>query len=136
MKRKLLRANHVSYVSKSLQKAIIRSSYLEKVYFKNRTENSLEGFKKQKNFCSQLYKKEKIFNSLNPSFVKDKKLFWKTVKLFLSNKGGRGSNIQLVEDNELLKDDQKIADQLNTFFKNAVSNLNMNENMYNKPSFR
>ena len=67
--------------------------------------------------------------------MKDKKLFWKTVKPFLSNKGGRGSNIQLVEDNELLKDDQKIGDQLNTFFKNAVSNLNINENMYNKPSF-
>ena len=39
-------------------------------------------------------------------------------------------NIQLVEDNELLQDDQKIADKLNTFFTNAVSNLNINENTY------
>ena len=38
--------------------------------------------------------------------MKDK-LFWKTVQPFLSNKGERGSNIQLVEDNELLQHDQK-----------------------------
>ena len=117
---------------KALRRAIMRRSYLEKVYFKNRTDNSLRAFKKQKNFCSRLYKKERkiFFNSLNPSFVKDSKLFWKTVKPFFSNKGGRGSNTQLVKDNELLQDDQKIADELNTFFKNAVSNLNINENTY------
>ena len=62
--------------------------------------------------------------------MKDNKLFWKTVNPFFSNKGDRGSNIQLVKDSELLQDDQKIADELNTFFKNAVSNLNINENTY------
>ena len=102
------------------------------MYFKNLTENSLRAFKKQKTFVvGCIKKKEKIFfNSLNPSFVKDNKLFWKTVKPFFSNKGDRGSNIQLVKDNELLQDDQKIADELNTFFKNAVLNLNINENTY------
>ena len=94
---------HVSYVSKALRKAIMRRSYLENVYFKNRTENSLRAFEKQKSFCSRLYKKEskRFFNSLNLSFVKDNKLFWKTVKPFFSNKGDHGANIQLDEDNEL-----------------------------------
>ena len=119
-----MRANHASYVSKALRKAIMRRSYLEKAYFKDRIENSLRAFKKQKKFCSRLYKKER------KKFVKDNKLFWKTVNPFFSNKGDRGSNIQLVKDNELLQDDQKIADELNTFFKNAVSNLNINENTY------
>ena len=54
-----------------------------------------------------------MFNSLNPSFVKDNKHFQKTVKPFFSNKGDRGSNIQLAEDSELLQD----ADELNTFFQ-------------------
>ena len=57
LKRKLLRANHASYVSKALRKAIMRRSYLEKVYFKYCTENSLRAFEKRKNFCSWLYKK-------------------------------------------------------------------------------
>ena len=39
-------------------------------------------------------------------------------------------NIQFVEDNELLQDNQKIADELNTFCKNEVSNVNINENTY------
>ena len=30
----------------------------------------------------------------------------------------------------MLQDDQKLADELNTFFKNAVSNLTINENTY------
>ena len=34
--RKLLTANHASYITKSFQKVIMGRSYLEKVYFKNR----------------------------------------------------------------------------------------------------
>ena len=37
---------------------------------------------------------------------------------------------ELVEGNKLLQDDQNIANELNTFFKNAASNLNINENTY------
>ena len=36
LKRKLLRANHVPHVSKSLRKAIMRRPYLENACFKNR----------------------------------------------------------------------------------------------------
>ena len=70
-KKKILRANHSSYGSKALQKAIMKRSYLEKLYFKNRTENSLKTYKRQKNYCSKLYKKERkeFFNNINPSFV-------------------------------------------------------------------
>ena len=52
--------------------------------------------------------------------------------VFFSNKGDCSSNIQLVEDIELLQDDQKIPDEFFQIlsFKNAVSNLNINENTY------
>ena len=67
-KHALLRVDYASYVSKSLQNALMKRFYLEKVCFKNRTENSFKAFKKQKNYCSRLYKKErkKVFNNLNP----------------------------------------------------------------------
>ena len=55
-------------------------------------------------------------------------MFWKTVILFFSNKGSSGSNMKLVEKGEVLQDDKKIAGKLNTFFKNAVSTLDANEN--------
>ena len=53
MKRKLLRAYHSSYISKPLQKAIMRRFHLEIVYYKNKSEKNFKAYKKQKNFCSQ-----------------------------------------------------------------------------------
>ena len=38
--------------------------------------------------------------------------------------------MQLVEGNELLQDDQKLADKLNTFFEDAVLEPSKNENTY------
>ena len=96
-------------------------SYLENVYFKKRTGKSLREYKKQKNYCSRLYKKElkKFFNNLNPSFRNDNNLFWKTIKPFYSNKGSSGSNMKLVEKDELLQDDKKIAEELKSFLKTS-----------------
>ena len=110
----------------------MRRSYLEKIYFKKRTVDSLTKYKKQKNYCSRLYKKErkKFFDNLNPSIVEDNKTFWKTVKPFLTNKGSKGGNIKLVEKGELLQEDSLIAEEFNNFFKNAVSSLDINENSF------
>ena len=101
----------------------MRSSYLENVYFKKRTDKSLRVYKKQKNYCSRLYRKErkKFFNKVNPFFVNDHKLFWKMIKPFFSNKGSSGSNTKLVEKDEILQVDKKIAEELNNFFKNTAS---------------
>ena len=52
------------------------------------------------------------------------------MKSFFSNKGSLGPNIKLVEKNELPQNDREIANELNTFFKNTVSNLEINENPY------
>ena len=58
LKKKVVRANHASYITKTLRKAIMKRSCLEKLYFKKKTPDSLIKFKKQKNYCSRLYKKE------------------------------------------------------------------------------
>ena len=122
IKKRELKANHASHVSTSMLKAIMRRSCLENVYFKKRTDKSLRAYKKQKTSCSRLYKKEckKFFNKLNPFFVNDK-LFWKMIKPFFSNKGSSGSNTKLVEKDEILQVDKKIAEELNNFFKNTAS---------------
>ena len=48
LKRKLLRANHTPYISKTLRKAIMKRSYLEKTCFKKRADHSLKAYKKQR----------------------------------------------------------------------------------------
>ena len=50
VKKKVVRANHVKYISKPLRKAIMKRLYLEKVYFKKQTTASLERYKKHKNY--------------------------------------------------------------------------------------
>ena len=105
---------------------------LEKVYYKSKSGKSFKANKKQKNICRRLYKNKRkwFFNNLNLSFVTDNKLFWKTIKLFFSNKGNYGSQIKIVEKDEVLQDDDVIAKELNKFFKNAVFTLNIKENRF------
>ena len=131
LKKKILKANHSSYMSKTLRKAIMRRSYLENEYLR-KTDQCLRAYKKQKNYSSRLYKKErkKFFNGVNPSFVTDNKLFWKMIKPFFSDKGNFGDNIKLVDEEQVLQNDSKIAEQLNEFFKNAVSTLGITENCF------
>ena len=62
--------------------------------------------------------------------MSDNKFFWKTVKPFFSNNGSHRSNIKLVEGDKLLQDDSKVAEELNNFFKEAISTLDVNENSF------
>ena len=60
IKKKLLNAYHVSYLTKALRKAIKKRSELESKYVKNKTNENLKSYKKQRNFSSKLYKEENI----------------------------------------------------------------------------
>ena len=65
-KKKVLRANHAEYMTKQLRKAIMRRSALENKFRKYKTEEHNKAYRKQKNYCSRLYKKErmKYYNNL------------------------------------------------------------------------
>ena len=57
MKRKFPTANHSSYISKPLRKAIMRRSHLEKVYYKNKSEKSFKAYIR-KTFAAGCIKKK------------------------------------------------------------------------------
>ena len=59
LKTKVVNANHAPYMNRILIKAIMKRSELERKYLKNRTNENRIRYKKQKNFCSKLYKKER-----------------------------------------------------------------------------
>ena len=82
IKKKTVRENHAPYMTKALRKAIMKRSELESKYFKKSTENNKLMYRKQRNFCSKLYKKErkKYYNNLDLNDIADNKKFWKTVK--------------------------------------------------------
>ena len=87
LKNKLLRANHAPYITKTLRKAIMRRSELETKYLKRKTQTDLKLYKKHKNVCSKLQKREKrkYYEFLDIKNVLDSKKFWKTMRLFLSH---------------------------------------------------
>ena len=64
LKKKILRANHSSYMSKTLRKAIMRRSYLENKYLKKKKQISiLEPTKSRKIIAVDfIRKKEKSFS--------------------------------------------------------------------------
>ena len=57
IKRELLRANDVPHMTKALRKVIMKRSKLGNRYEKRRKVKTLNFVKKQKNFCSKLYRR-------------------------------------------------------------------------------
>ena len=111
----------------------MRRSYLEKLYFKKRTPSSLKKYKKQKNYCSKLYKKGRkaYFDKINPKKVPDNKSFWKNIQPLFSENRKIRNKIALVDENENIISEEHLSyEELNNFFQNATKSLQINENPY------
>ena len=89
-----------------------------------------ESYKKQRNFCLKLLRqtKEKSLNNINVKKVSDNKTFWKPLKPFFSNKCLNSNNILLVEGNEIVNNDGKIATIMNRYFTNITKHMNLKAN--------
>ena len=103
----------------------IKKSNYEKItfrktlFFKKKTTESLKKYKKHKNFCSGLYKKErkKYFDKLDVKKITDNKAYWKSIQTLFSEKKQLANKITL-EDSEqnILSDDILVSKELNNFF--------------------
>ena len=92
-------------------------SQLENKYFSNSTVENMNKYKKHKNFCSKLYKKEakKFYSQLHIKNVTGNKLSWKTMKPSLNEKCTYASKISLVHNDNVISDYQELADTFNNF---------------------
>ena len=70
---------------------------------------------------------------MNINKVEDNKSFWKIVKPFLSNKTIPSEKITLIDDDEPITDEQKVANTLNDFFSSIVTSLNLPESQNADP---
>ena len=131
-KKKVIRANHKPYVTKQLRKAIMKRSHLENKFHKTKSVESGRDYKRQKNYCNRLYKRERqnYYSQLNLNNITDNKTFWGTVNPLFNNKGGNRDNIVLVNGDKIISDDKEVAQTFNDFFKNSVKSLNISENKF------
>ena len=136
MKKKLIRGNHAPYMNTALRKAIMRRTQLQNKFYKTKKLIDLRTFKKQRNFVSRKYKKQRkyFYNNIDLTNFTDNKKFWKNVNPLFSDKTKTQNKITLVEDSNIITEDGKLADVFNTFFKDAVENLQIEQNIGNVQS--
>ena len=129
LRKKLFRANHAPYISKTLNNVIMHRSQLETKYLKTKTQTNLSLYKKHKNFCSKLSKRErrKYYESLDMKNVLYSKEFQKTTRPFLSDKNTVFLQIS-IEKNIYIYLMTLIC--LKSFFEDTVRSLNVKPDEY------
>ena len=129
-KQKIIRANEAPFMDKNLKKAIMKRSSLRNRYLKLPSVENFMAYKSQRNFCTNLLRQRKreYFNKLDTKLISDNKTFWRTIKPFFTDKVHTTQKITLIENDEIITDNAKVANIFNDFFSNVVLNLNIEEN--------
>ena len=128
MKTKYIRANNGSFMNKTLSKAVMTRSRLRNKFLKCPSHVNEHNYKKQRNYCTNLFRKEKrnFYDNIDISLITDNKKFWRTVKPFFSEKHFGKRKIILVEGENIISNDKEVAKTMNDFFSNIVENLEIN----------
>ena len=109
----------------NLFKAFMHRSKLKIRYHKFPTEANKNSYKKFRNFCVNLLKKEKrtYYSNLDLKVIEDNKKFWQNVKPLFSGKSKSQTNITIVDNEKVVTVKGEIAEILNNCFIEAVQNL-------------
>ena len=129
LKKKSARANDGPFMTKALRKAIMLKTRLRKVYNKWTTLENWNAFKKQRNRCVKILRKAKTdyYGNLHLKYISDNREFCRKVKPLFSDKIQAPGSISLIEGNELVSDDRKVAEILNDYFVNITASREISE---------
>ena len=127
IKQRYIRANNSPFMNKTLSKAVMTRSRLRNKFLKNPTPENKASYTKFRNYCTGLFRKEKrsYYNNLDIKLITDNKQFWKTVGPLFSEKHFSNKKITLVEGDEIISNDQAIAETFNSYFSNIVESLDI-----------
>ena len=124
-KQKVVRGNNAPFMSKTLSKAFMTRARLKNKYYKNSTLENKLAYTKQKNFCTNLLKREKkkYYSDLDTKIFDSNKKFWQRVKPLFSEKTMLKQSIRLKENGKMISDKKEVAEILNNHFMDSVENL-------------
>ena len=127
IKKKILRANNSTFMTKALRKAIMQRSRLKNIYYKTRNAENWNSYKKQRNFCTNLLRdvKKEYYGNLNIKELNDNKKFWKMIKPYFSDKGLNCNKMILREEDDLITNESQIAGIMNHYFLNVTKDLKL-----------
>ena len=120
-------------MTKTLKKAIMTRSRLKNKYLKTKSLADCCAYKRQRNYCSHLYRKtrQQYFKNLNIADAHDSKAFWRIANTFISDKGNTKSKISLIDNGDIVSDEATIAEVLNKYFRDAVLSIDLNMPTHN-----
>ena len=105
MKTKYIRANNAPFMNKVLSKAVMKRSRLRNKYLKCPSNDNKLNYKKQRNYCTSLLKKEKktFYDNID---ITDNK----TIEPFFSEKHFSRKKMFLVENEKIASNDHEVAE--------------------------
>ena len=126
LRSKVIRENKKPFVAKTLRKAIMRRSVLNKTVNNLNDPLAMKLYKNQRNYVvslSQKTKKDYFRNIPNDSSSKN---FWKFCKHFFTNQiTNFDDKVMLVENEKALFKNDEIAYLFNTYFNDITEGLNI-----------
>ena len=118
--------NNAPFMNKVLSKVFMHRSKFKNRYNKNTNELNKNLYKKQRNFCVNLLRKEKrkYYNNLDINIFEENRKFWQNVRPLFSNKHNVSQKyIIIVEEDTVISNNTDPPEKLNNFFIEAVENL-------------
>ena len=126
-KKRMVRGNDKQHMNKSLRKAIMLRSRLKNRANRTGNEEDIKKYKKQPNLVAKLNRASKcnFFKKLEPTNVENDRKFWKAVKPLFSNTDPMSNKIIFVEDCEILQEETRVAEILNSYFLTITDTLGL-----------
>ena len=129
IKRRKIRGNQKPFMNKPLRQAIMRRSKVLNTFQKTKLSADWEKYCKQRNYCLKLHNKARktYFNNMQSCNI-SKNNFWKTLGPFFSDKiVEKAKKVLLIEDNEIISDDHKVAEIFSKYFCQVTDSLDIPE---------
>ena len=95
----------------------MKRAKLRNKFNRNKSHENWCNFKFQRKYWVNFLrkKKKKCYENISVKNVIDNQTFWKTVKLYFSEKRSNSNRITLLENDSMLTDDKDIAKAMNDF---------------------
>ena len=119
LKKKIVRGNQAPFMTKEFQKAIYTRSRLKNKMNKNPTEKNITAYKRQRNLCVSLRRKniKSFLKNVTKRSIIANKNFWTFIKPFLINKGFLENNdITLIEGNNIITSERELVKTFNEHY--------------------
>ena len=105
-----VRANEAPFINKNINKNIMKRTRLRNKFLNSKSDIDRKAYNAQRNLCVSLIRqaKKQFFKNLDTKDVNDNKVFWKTVKPFMTDKVKTRSKITLIEKKKVDKKTRKL----------------------------